>query len=54
MREAEKEQREHELAKEQIRVAAEKEQREHETAKLVQAKLAAEQATAKAKGNSES
>ena len=43
------EQREHELAKERIRVAAEDKQREHETAKLVQAKLAAEQATAKAK-----
>jgi len=42
-------QREHELAKERISVAAEKEQREHEADKLVQAKLAAEQATAKAK-----
>ena len=42
-----KEQREHELAKERIRVAAEKEQREHEAAKLVQAKLAAEQLSLK-------
>ena len=58
MKEAEererKEQREHELAKERIRIAAEKEQREHEAAELVQAKLAAVQSTAKAKLEAES
>jgi len=47
--EQEEKKRQFELEKERIRVVAEKEQREHETAKLMQAKLAAEQATAQAK-----